>query len=228
MLYLLLHVTMFSKLENDCCLQLTGAPVGQAARMRARVAADVARAATSTLERVAGGRAVVTVESQLPSLQLPGGLGIAAEASPAGPAELDPVTEQHPHAAPVNAATTAGKRRRPSSWQRLKARRVHASHARADLPPTQPQEDAFPLLPPFPPQQQHQQSRASDLIVLRRQRQPGDPMCDHPRGLPKPGDMVIDRSAIFYCASFPPKPGFPANREPPPPPPPLLYFKFFS
>ncbi|GAB4814869.1 hypothetical protein N2152v2_001915 [Parachlorella kessleri] len=32
-----------------------------------------------------------------------------------------------------------------------------------------------------------------------------------PAGVPKPTDMVIQRSGLFYCATFPPRPGFPAQ-----------------
>jgi hypothetical protein len=69
-------------------------------------------------------------------------------------------------------------------------------HTRVEEPRQQPQ------APPLPPQ-------------LRR----GTAWCGGspaaamwPPRMPKPTDMVIQRSGMFYCASFPPRPGFPAKR----------------
>lgn len=72
------------------------------------------------------------------------------------------------------------------------------------------------------PAQQHHEQQAALQPPGARQLQPGQPaqarrrsgpVAAWPARMPRPTDMLIQRSGVFYCASFPPRPGFPAKRE---------------
>lgn len=230
MLFLLLHVSMFSRLRNNCCLQLTGAPVVQVARSRwymgSRGVAEAAPAVQAEVQPPAAhtqdGK-LSTAGAASNGLAHPGGsvdgssrrgtIRRAAEAEGGGGGEAEDGTElQQPRR----------KRHRPSSWQRRKAAAAAAQQAAAQaetsamyiddevlVPPTQPVSEAGPAAhalasaaAPAQPQSARVAAKSSAFGFTQ-----------WPRQLPKPTDMMLPRQPIFYCSSFPRKPGFTAKRE---------------
>lgn len=216
MLYLLLNTSMFRRLPNDCCLQLSGPPVVQMAR-RHRQAAS-----TNTEQPYHGSRPAQKRQAEeplqsaekrskqkvldMPAVVATQGTGMASGSIPlsAAPSKLGAHARPEPSAPPATRP-----KGRPSSWQRRRARERSAEHcmqvdasgpsAEHSLPPTQPQGEDVAS-----PAQSN--SSISPLAVPYGYSQ-------WPKYMPKPIGMVIPRQPIFYCATFAPRPGLPAKRE---------------
>jgi hypothetical protein len=210
MLYLFLHVTMFRRLPNGCCLQLTGPPAQDKVRnfRRYKSIPDVKEHAMVDQNQCQKKKKSIEKERA----------EIAGEPAPKR-RKITPLTipltyktqdhsnqhQSYGDGSTVGRAKEVEKeicrtrrRTRPSSWQRRKTRRSLTEKDESIIPPTQP---AFSI------EAQWAQKLQSN----------GNSDCRNapawPQYLPKFADMYIPRSPVFYSAGYPSKPGFPKKRK---------------
>ncbi len=261
---------MFSCLENNCCLQLTGKTMVQVAREWKRTSSlpgivlgpkggGGIVATTPTLEfgRANRGRSTAAIEEEA-------ALG-PSTALHLGPATKDPgeLFQSFPEDnnnrnsdipgvdEVVEPANKKKGRSRPSSWQRRKARRAaEAAHMAMELEPhgiainnnTSSSRGHIQHNSVVPATQPISNVDASARDQQMTAPAPAPTNADGgggggkqntntntnsyghtqwPRYMPKPSEMIINRSPIFYCSTFPLKPGFTARRT-------IFLFSFFS
>lgn len=211
MLYLLLHVTMFRRLPNGCCLQLSGPPAHEKVRNFRRY-----RSIPSVLENIA-----IDQPRKLENLPSEPALKRRKVVSSGFPLtyktqELSNQNQTHDDGHEIG-RTRVGQgephrinlKTRPSSWQRRKLyqSKLTANDSTKDenvIPPTQP--DVFDSHCANDERHAVCQNAASPKVNAARP-QPW------PRYLPKFADMYIPRSPVFYSAGYPSKPGFPKKRK---------------
>ena len=219
MLYLLLHSSIFQSLANHCCCQLAGPSVVKVARGY-RQMAPLLKALHTKLEEegkqqeanaaaasgaAAGGGGEVEMEMEVEVETDTGDRKRKRSNDTMATMRMGPMTqleeveqddmEGSGEAAPP--VMVQAKRRRLSSWQRHKAKAAATGEdQRNDLPPRLPSGTSAP-----PPQQQSQQQQQQQQKAHGRWK----------RNVPKPTDMVIPRTPIFYCSRFQKKAGLPSK-----------------
>lgn len=221
MLYLLLHVSMFSCLGNDTCLQLAGPSAVTAVRSFKRAAAVPQLAEDVRFRFRRGGRAAAEAEWAADEAEGRGGPGTQEPFSGQSPREPAQQAQQQDDAMEVEAPKA--RRRRPPSWQRRKALAAAeatsaAAAAQGGSPsaPRQGDDAEVPLEDDLPATQPLDEMEAEPQAAAATAPPPDDVRCysQWPRYMLKPSEMVINRIVVFYSSSFPSKAGFPAKREP--------------
>ena len=228
MLYLLLHCSMFTRVENDCCFQLTGLP----AVRRAREWRKLSEVPFVSDKETKPARKTVNVANRSCGIpprekvigrkrkRLAEGVGFTQERSSAcmegHHAEMSdalqkslvvPSDNAHANAEKQEAKVVANSSKtkvRPSSWQR-RNNRTSTVGEQPSAAPNGPEnlEASIPSTQPL--------SEASKELQGPLKADYG--YTQWPRYMPKPTEMHIGRAPIFYCATFPPRPGFAAKRE---------------
>lgn len=166
MLYLLTQTQMFQRLENDCCIQLTGTPIASIARSIGLHASPVIDEA-----RNVGGRVKCDAHD-------------AHEVSLVTQQDDDTVTIYitEDEAMSLEQTVRQVKRKRLSSWQRRRLRRLRRqTDDRGVLQPTQPIEEDAPR--EFP-------DKIGKMVNL------------WPEKFNKPVDMVVSNQTIFHSVTY--------------------------
>lgn len=210
MLYLFLHVTMFRRLPNGCCLQLTGPPAQDKVRnfRRYKSIPNVTEHAMVDQDHVQNKNCSVEKERDEmagePALKrrkiTPLTIRLTYKTQDYSNQPLnrgDGSTEMKAKEGEKEMGRTKS-RTRPSSWQRRKTRRCLTEKDESIIPPTQP-------------------AVSIEAEWTQKQQPNGTSDCRNapawPQYLPKFADMYIPRSPVFYSAGYPSKPGFPKKRK---------------
>lgn len=199
MLYLLLHVSMFSTLENDCFFQLTGYPVTLAAR------------AVKKTSQVQQGR--LSMKQYYEKYTADFSVGVASRHRKRMKLMKNGEETNEIGARGVHEGTNAAKSVRPSSWQRKKYKRAKERGDESTVRELELQRDVKQT-------KYDSQQLSTAVSSLHQTRESRDSRkCTrkiehyrHPRYVLRPSEMVIPRQSMFYSRRYSRKGGLPSER----------------
>lgn len=198
MLYLLLHVSMFSTLENDCFFQLTGYPVTLAAR------------AVKKTSQVQQGR--LSMKRYYETFSFNSASKITSRNRKRTKVQDDTAEKTNAEGGTaVQEGPKAAKPGRPSSWQRKKYKRAKQRGDEETLRELESQRDEMHRKKPV----SQEVNTASSMHTKRRARKSDRKKehYQHPKYLLRPSEMIIPRQSMFYSRRYSRKGGLPLERR---------------
>lgn len=199
MLYLLLHVSMFSTLENECFFQLTGYPVTLAAR------------AVKKTSQAQQGR--LSMKQYYEKYTTNDGVGVVSRHRKRMKLMKNGVETNAQDAGGVHQGTKAAKPGRPSSWQRKKYKRAKERGDESTVRELELQRDlkyrkhdGQQLNTAVSSLHQTHESRDSRKSTRKIE------YYQHPKYVLRPSEMIIPRQSMFYSRRYSRQGGLPSER----------------